>query len=154
MITFAPFEPQHLGALRLQSVQRILGQWDLETTYQRLPQPPGLAHTGFVNGVPVGSAGVRIKWPGTGVAWAVVSTDVPMKAWHRITTKAAETIRIAHARGMVRIEAHVRHDFNGGHKLMAALGFHSEGLLRMYGPDGQDYVSYARIDGDGSPLTT
>ena len=50
-----------------------------------------------------------------------------------------------HVRNNVhRIQIEVRADYEAGHAFAEALGFTKEGVMKMFGPDKQDYSLYAR----------
>jgi len=44
-----------------------------------------------------------------------------------------------------RIQTNVKADFKLGHRFAEWLGFEKEGLMKYYGPDGSNYIRYARI---------
>jgi hypothetical protein len=44
-----------------------------------------------------------------------------------------------------RLQTSVKADFWHGQKFAKWMGFETEGLMKNYGPDGSDYIRYARI---------
>lgn len=100
--------------------------------------------TGVVDGVPVGIVGTFQNWPGRHTAWALLT---PATGPHMMWITRETRKRIAAVSG--RIELTVKRDFDLGHRWAKILGFRIEnppGILTAFGPNGEDHVSYVRIN--------
>lgn len=51
-----------------------------------------------------------------------------------------------------RIAMDVREDFAAAHRFARLLGFQAEGLMRAYGPNGENHMLYARISAEPGTL--
>jgi len=111
----------------------------------RLYEDRGPAYSGEVDGKLIGACGIMVLWPGVGEAWAFFSADiVQYRRWvHRMVKETLwEIIRGLDLR---RVQSEVREDSWIARKWVEKLGFKSEGLMPLYGPDGADYVRYAIV---------
>lgn len=99
----------------------------------------------------VGAGGVINQREERGQAWALLSAEMPARAWPAVIAEMRRTIdsaldpRTGWAR---RVWAETLYDWVDGHKLMLHLGMSLEGLNRGSFPDGQHGVTYARVRGD------
>ncbi len=141
-----PFEPGHLKALDLQAAQAfmgdLVGDWE---QYGELLALPGLAFTGIGGDGIVGCAGVWPLHPGCGQAWTLMSKIFPkykLPATREIRKFLERTLD---GKRFWRIQTPVRADFAPGRRWAQALGFREEGYMKKYGPEGADYLLYARV---------
>ena len=91
----------------------------------------------------IGCAGTIPQWEGRCIAW-VYLTQRSGKCMLRITRLVKKYLESV----IGRIEMTVRADFKPGHKWARLLGFYIEnppGLLKGYGPQGEDHIAYVRI---------
>jgi len=90
-------------------------------------------------------AGVAIFWEGVGQLW--------MRAGERagqfpvaVMKATREYLRTVDAiLKPRRLQCHVKADSRVNRRFIEHLGFHSEALMRAFGPEGADYVLYARV---------
>lgn len=90
-------------------------------------------------------SGICILWRGVGEAWALMVPEAlrHFKAIHR---KAQEVVDTFFDTGvLVRLHTSVLKGFTPGYRWVEHLGFHWEGEMERYGPDGRDYIRFARI---------
>ena len=106
---------------------------------------PGLAFTGLIDGYVIASAGIKPLWPGVGEAWIVASDNMPKKKLSVIKLIRENFDRMIQDNNFVRVQAGVRYDWPEAKRFAEFLGFEHEGIMRKYGPDGQDYLRMARI---------
>lgn len=144
MITFIPYEPEHLAQIKVQPAQEL---WRdcliLDGFAESLAN--GMSWTGLVAGVPVGCAGFTPHWEGRVTAWALFGV-VPKMAWPAIVKKIRREFRSSlQSHGRHRVEITVPAGFGPGCRLALMLGFAVEGKMRAYGPDGSDHLLYAQI---------
>lgn len=106
----------------------------------------GPAYTGRFEGKVIFCAGIRLMWKGVGEVWSLGDKYLAKKfakemfTWQNEIIKAEINLRHFH-----RLQAHVLKKWRGACKYMERLNFEPEALLRKYGPDGSDYILYARI---------
>lgn len=91
-------------------------------------------------------AGLKAYWPGNAEAYVVFRPDIKryVRSFAVIRDLLEERIRTHH---LCRVTAHCRTDWPQANRLLNHLGFRYEGLLRAYGPAGEDYNVYGRIVG-------
>tara|TARA_R110002167_G_scaffold62113_2_gene175400 strand:- start:611 stop:1051 length:441 start_codon:yes stop_codon:yes gene_type:complete len=106
---------------------------------------PGLAFTGLIDGYVIASAGIKPLWPGVGEAWIVASDNMPKKKLSVIKLIKENFDRMIHDNGFVRVQACIRSDWPEAKRFAEFLGFEHEGIMKKYGPDGQDYLRMARV---------
>ena len=106
---------------------------------------PGLAFTGLIDGYVIASAGIKPLWPGVGEAWIVASDNMPKKKLSVIKLIRENFDRMIQDNNFVRVQAGVRYDWPEAKRFAEFLGFEHEGIMKKYGPDGQDYYRMARV---------
>ena len=93
----------------------------------------------------LGFGGVHLLWRGVGESWIMLSTEGRKKP----LTVAKYTFNlfddIMARNSLERIQASVASDDPKAISFAKWLGFEVEGLMRKYGPDGNDYYRLARI---------
>lgn len=144
-IRFVPFRPEHMGDIELQEAQACFRVLMSKATYGQALCEPGLSFSGLVNGIIVGCAGVLPHWPGRAIAWAVLSNQIPARAWPAITRKVIQVFDAAHAQGHARIECTVDCEHYTGMEWVRRLGFDKPVRLERYSPQGRDHFLYRRF---------
>ncbi len=89
--------------------------------------------------------GIYEIWPGVGEAVTIMSKQAYKyrKSMFAAVLRGLRTgIKIGQYR---RVQATVKADFDAGINFVEALGFEREGLMRSWGPDGSDFLMYARL---------
>ena len=104
----------------------------------------GRAQSLFINGLIVGIFGCTRIHPGVGECWALLAKDI--YRYPKATTKIAKKlvadnmeIMKLHRMQVTTLNADTR-----AKKWLKCLGFEEEGVMRMFGPDKQDFVRYAK----------
>lgn len=96
------------------------------------------------NGRILAVGGVAPIWNGMGEAWLLPTKDM---AGHEVSITRHFMYKLDSAftdLRMRRVQAAVKVGFNKAHRLVKFLGFEEEGLMKKYGPEGADYVRYAK----------
>lgn len=135
-----PFRTSDLTRIRLQPGQ--LGNLSFVTPeYGQRLIAAGPSITVERNEVVLGCAGIGIHAGGSGVLWAFIagSAGKHFVAIDRIARRFIGTVPLR------RLEATVEKGFEPGCRWLDLLGFHFEGEMRSYGPDGLDHLRYARV---------
>jgi len=87
--------------------------------------------------------GIHNMWPGVGEIWAVFS---PLARKYPYTWVAAKHLLALHMLNYVRLQAALDpKDCPEAIRFDERLGFKPEGLLRRYGPHGEDRILYALV---------
>lgn len=113
---------------------------------EMIPTPP--AFTAEFEGKIVGIGGMLVYWEGKGMMWLMLTAECKREnifgimAFEAIRKKVDELIK---KHKMKRVECNVRVDFPKARKMVEALGFKLEGLMKYYCPDDCDAWLYARI---------
>ena len=111
-----------------------------------IPTPP--AFTAIFEDKIVGVGGAIILWDGVGEFWLMLTADCKrdgvfgIMAFQAIKNKVDDIIEKHKLR---RAQCTVRVDFPKARKMVEAIGFKLEGLMKKYCPDGCDVWLYARI---------
>ncbi len=115
--------------------------------YPRMfPTPP--AYTIIFDDEIVGVGGMIILWKGVAEMWLMLTANCRKEgffgiiAFEAIKNKVDEMLEEHKIR---RAQCTVRVDFPKARKMVVALGFTLEGLMKCYCPDGCDVWLYARI---------
>lgn len=107
---------------------------------------PDLAFALLEGGYCIGAGGVLPMWPGRAIAWLVAGGDTTR--WHLL--HAVRLIRpwfdrLQRDPRFRRLECSVVEGFHRGARFAELLGFHREGFMRHYGPDGAHHHLFARF---------
>lgn len=141
-----PFHKSHVDRLGLSEDDlktfRALGDEDL--LYQAM-QDSEFAWTVFYNLQPMVSFGFDIKWPGMAEAWMMTGTVA--REHGIILSRGARRVfdNIGPALNLRRMQIVVSVDRDYAVNWARFLRFTEEGRLGSYGPEGADYLMFARI---------
>ncbi len=89
--------------------------------------------------------GVKPIHAGVAELWAITSEAVkkyPIE-FHRVTLSMLDVIIASHK--LKRVQMTVCADFSEGVQWAGALGFLPEGVLKSYGPSGDDHIMFGRV---------
>ncbi len=144
MIESIPFKPGHLDLMPIKEI--YAGDPTLiERTHYICSSPGVLAYTLVRNGLVIAVIGGHILWPGVMQVWMITSDrcrEFP-KDFH---TSILKTMDFVIARyNLRRIQCEVKYGYDEGVRWITSLGFQCEGIMREYGPEGSDYILYARV---------
>jgi hypothetical protein len=132
------FEPWHIEAMNVQASQRaVLGAPML---YLHNLAQSGPAYSAVAGSRLVVCGGCVLTGFGTGHLWAVLAENAPLLAVHRAGLRLLDMLMA----DLRRIESSTEAGFAPGCRWLTMLGFQSEGLMRAYGPAGEDHMRFAR----------
>ncbi len=85
-----------------------------------------------------------IEW-GRGEAWTLFADS--FKKYPIACFRACKYVidKVSKANHLRRVQAIVPPGLNGGRQFAERLGFEKEGLLRSFGPNGEDYLMFSKI---------
>lgn len=144
-IEVVPFRPEHLVRLILAPVVADIQPLLESEAYRQQHDIPGLAYTGLIDGVPMGSAGLIPHRPTVARAWALPGKDLPLKAWPAITRSALFLFNEAHKAGFKRLEILTKASSETACRFAGRLGFSNPKTLDCYFDDGSDAVLWRRL---------
>lgn len=110
----------------------------------------GRVHTYYVTyeGMTVAFFGINPYWQGVAELWTFILDPAPLirfkKSFHRCANIILDYFIAEH--NLHRLQATVLQRFYKGRKWIVRLGFHDEGLMEAYGPNGENHIRYARIE--------
>jgi len=141
MICIERLRPEHLPALRLQTVQSAAQAVLTEDFGRDLVAQKGVAWTAIQDGQVIAAAGIAEMWQDRGLGWALFSEAAlaNFTLIHRMTRKV-----LAEAPWR-RVEVAVDVNHAEGMRWAERLGFSYEGTMKAYTIDGRDCHLYARV---------
>lgn len=145
MLRAEVYTPDHAAAIQLRAADQAfvdgLGPMAIPIA-MGLARHPGI--TLLAGAQVVACGGVVIIWPGVGEAWMRTS---PLIERHPLAvlrlTKQFLASAVAGLK-LRRLQCTVRKGYEPAIKWAERLGFSSEGVLRGFGPDGEDYIMFSR----------
>ncbi len=149
MVDIIPYQPAHLLKMDLRLYER--GFAELVESFERYAQElaiDGLSYSGMLDDVPVACAGICPIYNGVGEAWFIFSPRFeigrPSRPWASVSMAAKRGLKRAFEIGFHRVQTAIPVDFLEGQRLVRHLGFMSEGPMKAYGPNGEDFMRFAR----------
>ncbi len=140
-LVITPLAPAHLRAIDPQPAQRSI-KAVLALYGEALWVTPEGSWTAWSPEMQIIACGGLVPmWEGCASAWSILSADAGLHflRLHRTVLMQMEQSTYR------RIQATVDQSFEEGHRWIQALGFHYEGTMTGYNPDGTDACLYARI---------
>ena len=145
-VVIVPFENQHAEQILNQGLNSDLLELKPEhRKYAYFLKEVGMSFTGLVNNKPIAAGGVFHLWDGVAEGWVLATKDIykyPIFCAKHIKQR---TEIILKANKIKRIQTSVKADCDVALRFAKWLGFKKEGLMESYGPDGSDFVRFARI---------
>ena len=142
MVKIVPFEDKHVDQFN------FVGQKFLDTDIALLLHyyaAHGPAFTILNEKEIIGIAGVVILWPGVGEAWTFLNPSFKRyaKSIHRAVKEKLQEIMDTF--NLHRVQTTVLDGFEAGIRWVKRLGFEEEGIMKAYGPNGEDFIRFARV---------
>jgi len=147
MIEAQPYKAEHFLELYKESVEGDVGHAVEYLAHQHEWSP---ATSIFWDGSLVACAGIMNMWPKVGAMWSLISKNIPGNGVLAVRS-AKERIENV-MQDYRRIQVEVLTDSDVSVRFIEFLGFTREGTMKSYGPGGQDYYLYARVN-DGTKRT-
>ena len=147
MIRLTNFDPAHIAEMKLREWDRIgmaLAP-DLAEYSAAYFQKYGMGFTAFTDEGILGAAGVVRVLPGNWEVWCYTTELFPKYGYrvHRIAQRYLAAFE--KRKEWRRFQCVVDSTHPVAVRWVRKLGFEREGILRQYGPEGQDYYQYARV---------
>ena len=145
-VVIVPFENKHAEQILEQGLNSEFLELKPEhKKYAFFLKEVGMSFTGLVNNKPIAAGGVFHLWDGVAEGWVLATKDIykyPIFCAKHIKQR---TEIILKANKIKRIQTSVKADCDVALRFAKWLGFKKEGLMESYGPDGSDFVRFARI---------
>jgi RimJ/RimL family protein N-acetyltransferase len=147
-VDVVPYRPVHAYAVLDANVRHqnvMLSQYPGWDVWAVECQKKGPAYTLLVDDHILGCGGVAIQQWHKAEGWLLLSglaKHYPKILFRTVKTKLAA---IAEEYRLKRVQGFVRPDFAPGIHFLEHLGFRHEGRLEAFGPNGEDYLIFARI---------
>jgi|TARA_B100001250_G_C19154770_1_gene509582 hypothetical protein len=145
-VVIVPFENKHAEQILEQGLNSEFLELKPEhKKYAFFLKEVGMSFTGLVNNKPIAAGGVFHLWDGVAEGWVLATKDI-----YKYPVFCAKHIKqrteiILKANKIKRIQTSVKADCDVALRFAKWLGFKKEGLMESYGPDGSDFVRFARI---------
>ena len=146
MISIQPFKADH--AEFILSQQLNFNELYLKPEHRKYAlylQQMGMSFTAFASNKPIAAGGIYLPWENVAEGWDMATHEV----WNYKLAIARhfkkKTDVLIETNNIKRLQTSVKADFWHGQKFAKWMGFEREGLMKNYGPDGSDYIRYARI---------
>jgi hypothetical protein len=145
-----PYEPIHAMAIINEKIRQhdlwlteVPGCEDMPFKWAEHP-----AYTLVVNDEIILCGGVMLLDWQVGDAWTLFADN--FKRYPIACFKACKYVidTIAKDHNLRRVQAIVLPGLNGGRNFVERLGFQEEGLLRSFGPNGEDHLMFSKIIGE------
>jgi hypothetical protein len=145
-IEIKPFEVQHLSLFNLKLGEEWMASFfDIKTLAIEYAKR-GQLFSVFVDDRVEAIGGFVKLWEGVVEMIAMIS-PVGKRHIKIIHRTAKNMINVALSNGIWRIQTNVLDGFDKGIRWVERLGFHSEGKMKKYTPDGRDMIRFAIVKG-------
>jgi len=145
-VVIVPFENKHADQILEQGLNSEALELKPEhRKYAYFLKEVGMSFTGFVNNKPIAAGGVFHLWDGVAEGWVLATKDI-----YKYPVFCAKHIKqrteiILQANKIKRLQTSVKANCDVALRFAKWLGLKEEGLMKNYGPDGSDFIRFARI---------
>ena len=147
MYSFDSFRPEHISSLRVEDTTLLAPVTSYPKIIEVYAEHPSF--TLFYNGRFLFCGGAVIPWKGFGEVWMLVGDEsLAPHAWAALKYSRLAAKIIHQHFGVERLQTPVCVDYPKWKRFAEACGFKSEGLMKHYGPDGNDYFMMSRTEWD------
>ena len=106
----------------------------------------GMSFTGLINGKPIAAGGVFHLWDGVAEGWVLATKEIykyPVFCAKHIKKRTEMLIK---NNNIKRLQTSVKADCEMAIRFAKWLGLKPEGVMKSYGPAGEDFIRFARIE--------
>ena len=145
-VVIVPFENKHADQILEQGLNSEALELKPEhRKYAYFLKEIGMSFTGLVNDKPIAAGGVFHLWDGVAEGWVLATKDI-----YKYPVFCAKHIKqrteiILQANKIKRLQTSVKANCDVALRFAKWLGLKEEGLMKQYGPDGSDFIRFARI---------
>ena len=145
-VVIVPFENQHAEQILNQGLNSDLLELKPEhRKYAYFLKEVGMSFTGLVNNKPIAAGGVFYLWDGVAEGWVLATKEIykyPIFCANHIKRRTEIIIK---ANNIKRLQTSVKADCDVAVRFAKWMGLKEEGLMKSYGPDGSDFIRFAKV---------
>ena len=145
-VVIVPFENKHAEQmLDIGLNSKLLELKPEHRKYTYFLKEVGMSFTGLVDNKPIAAGGVFHLWDGVAEGWVLATKEIfnyPIFCAKHIKNR---TEIIINTHKIKRLQTSVKADCQMALRFAGWLGLKPEGRMIGYGPDGSDFIRYARI---------
>ena len=145
-VVIVPFENKHAEQILEQGLNSEFLELKPEhKKYAFFLKEVGMSFTGLVNNKPIAAGGVFHLWDGVAEGWVLATKDIykyPVFCAKHIKQRTEIIIK---ANNIKRLQTSVKANCDVALRFAKWLGLKEEGIMKSYGPDGSDFIRFARI---------
>ena len=146
-VVIVPFENKHAEQILETGLNSKLLELKPEhKKYAYYLKEVGMSFTGLVNDKPIAAGGVFTLWDGVAEGWVLATKDIykyPIFCAKHIKNRTEMLIK---NNKIKRLQTSVKVDCEMAIRFAKWLGLNPEGVMKSYGPDGADFIRFARIE--------
>lgn len=145
-VVIVPFENKHADQILEQGLNSdVLELKPEHRKYAYFLKETGMSFTGLVNDKPIAAGGVFHLWDGVAEGWVLATKEIykyPIFCAKHIKRRTEIIIK---ANNIKRLQTSVKADCDVALRFAKWMGLKEEGLMKSYGPDGSDFIRFAKV---------
>jgi len=145
-VVIVPFENKHANQILEQGLNSdVLELKPEHRKYAYFLKEIGMSFTGLVNNKPIAAGGVFHLWDGVAEGWVLATKEIykyPIFCAKHIKRRTEIIIK---ANNIKRLQTSVKADCDVAVRFAKWMGLKEEGLMKSYGPDGSDFIRFAKV---------
>ena len=145
-VVIVPFENKHANQILEQGLNSdVLELKPEHRKYAYFLKEIGMSFTGLVNDKPIAAGGVYHLWDGVAEGWVLATKEIykyPIFCAKHIKRRTEIIIK---ANNIKRLQTSVKADCDVAVRFAKWMGLKEEGLMKSYGPDGSDFIRFAKV---------
>ena len=146
-VVIVPFENKHAEQmLDIGLNSKLLELKPEHRKYTYFLKEVGMSFTGLVDNKPIAAGGVFHLWDGVAEGWVLATKEIykyPVFCAKHIKKRTEMLIK---NNNIKRLQTSVKADCEMAIRFAKWLGLQPEGVMKHYGPDGADFIRFARIE--------
>ena len=146
-VVIVPFENKHAEQmLDIGLNSKLLELKPEHRKYTYFLKEVGMSFTGLVDNKPIAAGGVFHLWDGVAEGWVLATKEIykyPVFCAKHIKKRTEMLIK---NNNIKRLQTSVKADCEMAIRFAKWLGLKPEGEMKSYGPAGEDFIRFARIE--------
>ena len=146
-VVIVPFENKHAEQmLDIGLNSKLLELKPEHRKYTYFLKEVGMSFTGLVDNKPIAVGGVFHLWDGVAEGWVLATKEIykyPVFCAKHIKKRTEMLIK---NNNIKRLQTSVKADCEMAIRFAKWLGLKPEGVMKSYGPAGEDFIRFARIE--------
>ena len=146
-VVIVPFENKHAEQILEQGLNSEFLELKPEhKKYAFFLKEVGMSFTGLVNNRPIAAGGVFHLWDGVAEGWVLATKEIykyPVFCAKHIKKRTEMLIK---NNNIKRLQTSEKADCEMAIRFAKWLGLKPEGVMKSYGPAGEDFIRFARIE--------